>query len=56
MHKLVYHEDQQIEDGYRQIEHRYRKENDKLKFRTLMETNIFGNPNIEMKRITNTQI
>ena len=35
IHKLVYHKDQQFEDGHRPIEHSCRKENEKLKWRTL---------------------
>ena len=31
IHKLVYHKDQQFEDGHRPIEHSCRKENEKLK-------------------------
>ena len=30
-------------------EYSCKKENDKMKYRTLIETNIFENPNIEMK-------
>ena len=39
IHKLVYHRDQQFEEGHR----RCRKKN-KLNFRTLMERNIFEEP------------
>ena len=42
IHKLVYHRDQQFRDEYRPIEHSYRKEKRKLKCKTLIETNIFG--------------
>ena len=42
IHKLVFHGNQKFEEGYRQIEHSCKKENEKLKCRTLIETNIQG--------------
>ena len=40
LHKLVYHRDQQFEDGHRSIEPGCKKENKKLKCRTLIQINI----------------
>ena len=37
IHKLVYHGDQQFEDGHRPIKHGCKKENKNLKRRTLIE-------------------
>ena len=46
---------QQFKDWHRPIEHCCRKENEKLKCNTLIETNIQGKPNTETKRAINTQ-
>ena len=59
IHELVYHGNHQFEDGHRPIEHSCKKGNEKLKYKTLIETNIFGeskyrdekgneNPNIKI--------
>ena len=44
MQKLVFHGNQHFEEGHRPMEHRCKKEKEKLKFRTLIETNIHGEP------------
>ena len=40
IHKKIFHGDQQFKDRHRPIEHFCRKENEQLKFNTLIETNI----------------
>ena len=40
IHKLVYHRVQQFKNGHRPIKHSSKKENEKLKCRILIETNI----------------
>ena len=44
MHKLLFCGNLKFDDGHRPIEHSYKKENEKLKCRTLIETNIRGEP------------
>ena len=56
IHKCVYHGDEQFEDGDRSIEHSCRKENEKLKCRTLIETNISGEPKYKDKKGTEYNI
>ena len=40
IHTLMIHGDQQFQEGHRPIEDSCKKENEKLKCRTLIETNI----------------
>ena len=42
IHKLVFHENQYFEEKPKPIEHSCKKEKEKLKCRTLIETNIQG--------------
>ena len=42
IYKLVFHGNQHFEEGHRLIKHCFKKENEKLKCRTLLETNIQG--------------
>ena len=56
IHNLVFHGNQHFEVEHRPIEHSCKNKNEKLKCRTLIETNIQGNPNTETKRVTNTHI
>ena len=44
IHKLVFYGNQHFEEGHRPIEHSFKIENEKLKFSTLIETNIQGKP------------
>ena len=44
IHKLVFHGNQHFEEGQRPIEHCCKKEKEKLKYRTLIEINIQGEP------------
>ena len=44
IHKKVFHGHQQFKDRHRPIEHFCKKENEKLKCNTLIETNIQGEP------------
>ena len=46
----MYHEEQQLEDGHRPIEHSCKKENEKSKCRTLIETNILEEPKYRDKK------
>ena len=46
----------EIWEGTQTNQHSVKKENEKLKCRTLIETNILGNPNTETKGVTNNQI
>ena len=39
IHKLVFYGNQHFEEGHRPIENSCKKEKEKLKFRTLIETN-----------------
>ena len=41
---LVFHGNQHFEEGRRLIEHSCKEEKEKLKCRTLIETNIWGKP------------
>ena len=40
IHKLVFHRNQHFEEGQRPVEHSCRKEKEKIKCRTLINTNI----------------
>ena len=42
IHKFVYHRDQQFDNGHRSIKHSCKNKNEKLRCKTLIETNILG--------------
>ena len=44
IHKKIFDGDQKFKDKHRPIEHYCRKEDEKLKYNTLIETNIQGEP------------
>ena len=50
IHRLVFHRKQNFEEGHKQIEYSCKKENEKLKCRTLIETNILGEPKYREKK------
>ena len=50
IHKLVFYGNQQFEEEHRPIEHSNKKEKEKLKCRTLIETNIQGEPKYRDKK------
>ena len=50
IHKLVFHRNQQFEEEHRPIEHSCKEEKEKLKCKTLKETNILGEPKYRDKK------
>ena len=48
--ELVFHGDQHIEEEPRPIEHCCKKENENLKFKTLIQKNIQGEPKIQRRK------
>ena len=44
IHKLVFHGNQHFEEGHRPIDHSCKMEKEKLKYRTVIKTNILGKP------------
>ena len=56
IHKQVFYRNQNFEVEHRPIEHSCKKENEKLKCRTLIEINIQGEPKYRDENVTNTYI
>ena len=50
VHKLVFHGNQHFEERHIPIEHSCKKETEKLKYMTLIETNIQGEPKFRDKK------
>ena len=44
IHKLVFYGNQHFEEGHRPIDHSCKMEKEKLKYRTVIKTNILGKP------------